>query len=112
MEAQNLARQRAGLCLLAQGEGFDSGRRTQEWHQLRSTRDLERPAKPDLGLTHTSLANGRDVLEEIAPRFANTMFLAAYAALVAVPLAVVTVRTPVVDPDGTVAVICVLLSTV
>jgi peptide/nickel transport system permease protein len=35
-----------------------------------------------------SLANGRDVLEEIAPRFANTMFLAAYAAVVAVPLAV------------------------
>ena len=35
-----------------------------------------------------SLANGRDVLEEVAPRFANTMFLAAYAALVAVPLAV------------------------
>src|SRR6202050_2780330 len=35
-----------------------------------------------------SLANGRDVLEEIAPRFANTMFLAAYAAIVAVPLAI------------------------
>jgi len=35
-----------------------------------------------------SLANGRDVLQEIAPRFANTMFLAAYAAVVAVPLAV------------------------
>ncbi len=35
-----------------------------------------------------SLANGRDVLEEIAPRFANTMFLAAYAAVVAVPVAV------------------------
>ncbi len=35
-----------------------------------------------------SLANGRDVLQLIAPRFANTMFLAAYAAVVAVPLAV------------------------
>lgn len=35
-----------------------------------------------------SLANGRDVLTEIAPRFVNTMFLAAYAAIVAVPLAV------------------------
>ena len=35
-----------------------------------------------------SLANGRDVLAEITPRFANTMFLAAYAAVVAVPLAV------------------------
>jgi peptide/nickel transport system permease protein len=35
-----------------------------------------------------SLANNRDVLTEIAPRFANTMFLAIYAACVAVPLAV------------------------
>jgi peptide/nickel transport system permease protein len=35
-----------------------------------------------------SLANGRDVLTEIAPRFANTMFLAAYAAIVAVPVAI------------------------
>jgi peptide/nickel transport system permease protein len=35
-----------------------------------------------------SLANGRDVLTEIAPRFANTMFLASYAAVVAVPIAV------------------------
>ena len=35
-----------------------------------------------------SLANGRDVLTEIAPRFANTMFLAGYAAIVATPLAV------------------------
>jgi peptide/nickel transport system permease protein len=35
-----------------------------------------------------SLANGRGVLELIAPRFANTMFLAAYAAVVAVPLAI------------------------
>jgi peptide/nickel transport system permease protein len=35
-----------------------------------------------------SLANGRDVLEEVAPRFGNTMFLAAYAAFLAVPLAV------------------------
>ena len=35
-----------------------------------------------------SLANGRDVLTEIAPRFANTMFLAAYAAIVAVPFSI------------------------
>jgi peptide/nickel transport system permease protein len=35
-----------------------------------------------------SLANGRDVLTEVAPRFANTMFLAAYAAIVAVPVAI------------------------
>lgn len=35
-----------------------------------------------------SLANNRDVLEEVGPRFANTIFLATYAACVAVPLAV------------------------
>lgn len=35
-----------------------------------------------------SLANGRDILDLIIPRFANTMFLAAYAAVVAVPLAI------------------------
>jgi peptide/nickel transport system permease protein len=35
-----------------------------------------------------SLANNRDVLTEVAPRFANTMFLAVYAAIIAVPLAV------------------------
>src|SRR6516164_558360 len=45
------------------------------WHALRG----------DFGV---SLTNGRDVLTEIAPRFANTMFLAAYAAVVAVPLAI------------------------
>ena len=45
------------------------------WHALRG----------DFGV---SLTNGRDVLTEIAPRFANTMFLAAYAAIVAVPLAI------------------------
>jgi peptide/nickel transport system permease protein len=36
-----------------------------------------------------SLANHADVLKEVAPRFANTMFLASYAACVSVPLAVV-----------------------
>jgi peptide/nickel transport system permease protein len=35
-----------------------------------------------------SLANQRDVVEELAPRLANTLFLATYAALIAVPLAV------------------------
>jgi peptide/nickel transport system permease protein len=35
-----------------------------------------------------SLANRRDVLEEVGPRFGNTIFLATYAACVAVPLAV------------------------
>ena len=35
-----------------------------------------------------SLASHRDVVEEIAPRLRNTLFLATYAALVAVPLAV------------------------
>ena len=36
-----------------------------------------------------SLASHRDVVEEIEPRLANTVFLAAYAAIIAVPLAVV-----------------------
>ena len=35
-----------------------------------------------------SLANQRDVLQQLAPRALNTFFLAGYAALVAVPLAV------------------------
>ncbi len=35
-----------------------------------------------------ALTNQRDILEELRPRFANTMFLAAYSALIAVPLAV------------------------
>ncbi len=39
----------------------------------------------DLG---RSLTNQRDILAELAPRFGNTMFLAAYAAMIAVPLAV------------------------
>lgn len=39
----------------------------------------------DLG---RALTNKRDILSEIAPRFLNTLFLAGYAALIAVPLAV------------------------
>ena len=39
----------------------------------------------DLGI---SLTNQRPILTSIAPRFANTMFLAGYAALIAVPIAV------------------------
>jgi len=39
----------------------------------------------DLG---ASLTNKRDILESITPRFENTMFLAGYAAMIAVPLAV------------------------
>ena len=35
-----------------------------------------------------SLANQRDVLEELLPRVRNTLFLATYAALIAVPLAI------------------------
>jgi peptide/nickel transport system permease protein len=35
-----------------------------------------------------SLASHRDVVEEIAPRLRNTIFLAVYAAIIAVPLAV------------------------
>ncbi|MFV0383570.1 ABC transporter permease [Paracoccus sp. (in: a-proteobacteria)] len=36
----------------------------------------------------TSLANGRDIAELLSGRFANTLFLAAYAAAIAVPLSV------------------------
>jgi peptide/nickel transport system permease protein len=35
-----------------------------------------------------ALTNRRDIIEELAPRFGNTMFLAAYTSLIAVPLAV------------------------
>ena len=37
----------------------------------------------------TSLISGDRVTERIAPRFANTLFLAAYAAVIAVPLAII-----------------------
>ena len=43
-------------------------------------------ARGDFG---RSLANDRDVASEIAPRLENTLFLAAYAAVIAVPLAVI-----------------------
>lgn len=36
----------------------------------------------------TSLANGQNVIAEILPRLENTLFLASYAAIIAVPLAV------------------------
>ncbi|MEZ5534090.1 MAG: ABC transporter permease [Thiolinea sp.] len=36
-----------------------------------------------------SLASGKQVSEQIAPRFANTLFLALYAAAIAVPLALI-----------------------
>lgn len=35
-----------------------------------------------------SLTNGRVIIDELAPRFINTLFLAGYAAIIAVPLAV------------------------
>ena len=45
-----------------------------------------------LGVLHgdfgKSLTNGRVIIEELAPRFVNTLFLAGYAAVIAVPLAV------------------------
>ena len=65
---------------------------------LRTELGLDRPAYVRFfewlnGASHLdfghSLANQRDVIEEMAPRLANTLFLAGYAALVAVPLAVV-----------------------
>jgi peptide/nickel transport system permease protein len=45
-----------------------------------------------LGVLHgdfgKSLTNGRVIVDELAPRFLNTLFLAAYAAIIAVPIAV------------------------
>ncbi len=46
---------------------------------------LGNAARGDFG---HSLASHRDVVEEIEPRLKNTLFLAAYAAIIAVPLAV------------------------
>ena len=65
--------------------------------QVRTELGLDRPAYVRFfewffgalrGRLGHSLANNMDVWEELQPRFANTLFLAAYAALVAVPLAV------------------------
>ncbi len=65
--------------------------------EMRSELGLDRPAivrygewlgnaaRGDLG---HSLASKRDVVEELSPRLKNTVFLAAYAAIIAVPLAV------------------------
>ena len=52
---------------------------------VRYTEWLGNAARGNLG---TSLSNDRDVVEEISPRLRNTMFLAAFAALIAVPLAI------------------------
>ena len=46
---------------------------------------LSNAAQGNLG---ASLTNQRDILTSIAPRFSNTIFLAGYAALIAVPLAI------------------------
>ena len=65
--------------------------------QVRTELGLDRPAYVRFfewffgalrGRLGHSLANNMDVWEELQPRFANTLFLAAYAALVAVPLAI------------------------
>ncbi len=65
--------------------------------ELRSELGLNRPAPVRYveWLTHAaegdlgrSLANHRDVVEELTPRVENTLFLAVYAAAIAVPLAV------------------------
>jgi peptide/nickel transport system permease protein len=65
--------------------------------QVRSELGLDRPAYVRFfawlfGALHGqlghSLSNNMDVWDELAPRFKNTLFLATYAALVAVPLAV------------------------
>ncbi len=65
---------------------------------MRKELGLERPAYVRYGewlggVAHgnlgRSLANNRDVADEIAPRLKNTLFLALYAAIISVPLAVV-----------------------
>ena len=64
---------------------------------MRKELGLDRPATTRYvewlsGTAHgnlgVSLANKRDVATEIAPRLKNTIFLAVYAAIIAVPLAV------------------------
>lgn len=64
---------------------------------IRLSLGLDRPATVRYlawlaGVVHgdfgTSLANGRPVIQDLAGRFGNTIFLAAYAAVVAVPLSV------------------------
>ena len=65
--------------------------------EMRKELGLDRPAalryvewlgNASVGDFGHSLASHRDVIEEITPRLKNTVFLAAYAALIAVPLAV------------------------
>ncbi len=53
---------------------------------VRYTEWLGRAVHGDLGV---SLSNQRDVVEELAPRLRNTLFLAVLATLVAVPLSIV-----------------------
>lgn len=64
---------------------------------MRKELGLERPAYVRYGewlggVAHgdlgRSLANNRDVAQEIAPRLKNTLFLALYAAIISIPLAV------------------------
>jgi peptide/nickel transport system permease protein len=66
--------------------------------EMRKELGLDRPAVVRYGewlggVAHgdfgRSLASHRDVVEEIEPRLKNTMFLAAYAALISVPLGVI-----------------------
>lgn len=47
-----------------------------------------------------SLANGRPVWEGLAPRFANTLFLALYTALLAVPVSVALGIFSAIKPQG------------
>lgn len=65
--------------------------------EMRKELGLDRPApvryvewlgNAAMGDFGHSLASHRDVVEEIAPRLKNTVFLAVYAAVIAVPLAV------------------------
>jgi peptide/nickel transport system permease protein len=58
---------------------------------------LEGVAQGDFG---HSLANQRDVIEELTPRLQNTLFLAVYAALIAVPLAIILGLTAAIWQGG------------
>lgn len=81
------------VCSAVQGQGATPATLAVCRHDL----GLDRPAyerffawfwgaiRGDLGI---SMTNQRDILTSITPRFQNTMFLAGYAALIAVPLAV------------------------
>ena len=78
--------------------------------ELRQELGLDRPAPVRyaewlIGAAHgnlgRSLASQRDVAEELAPRLRNTLLLAAYAAIIAIPLAIALGLFAAMRPGGT-----------